>query len=157
MHCIAVTPLSITALDRLERIQRKAARICLGIPLFTPIPHSTLLLRINWPTLFSRRKIKLTLFAHSILHQYAPQHIRMLATPTQVVTPYGLRHTRTWHLPSTRTNRCKDSPLFKSLELYNALPADIREIPVRATFKNAVSTLLLNSICSCSDHPLPYS
>ena len=63
--CIAVTPLSITALDRLERIQRKAARICLRLPLYTPLDHSTLLHRLKWPTMFSRRKVKLNTYACS--------------------------------------------------------------------------------------------
>ena len=71
--CLAVTPLSIAALDGLERIQRKAARICLRLPLYTPLNHSTLLHRLKWPTMFSRRKVKLTLLAHSIKYQYAPQ------------------------------------------------------------------------------------
>ena len=73
MHCCH--PLSIAALDCLERIQGKAARICLRLPLYTPLNHSTLLHRLKWPTMFSRRKVKLTLLAHSIKYQYAPQHI----------------------------------------------------------------------------------
>ena len=151
--CIAVTPLSIAALDRLERIQRKAARICLRLPLYTPLDHSTLLHR---PTMFSRRKVKLTLLAHSIKYQYAPQHIRLLNTPAQVTAQYSLRHARTWHLPPSRTDRCKDSPLYKSLEYYNALLASIRDVSSRPAFKQEICSLLNNSICSCSAHPLPY-
>ena len=153
--CIPVTPLSIAALDRLERIQRKAARICLRLPLYTPLNHSTLLHRLTWPTMYSRRKVKLTLLAYSIKYQYAPQHICMLNTPAQVTAQYSLRHARTWHLPPSRTDSCKDSPLYKSLEYYNALPASIRDVSSRPAFKQEICSLL-TAICSCSAHPLPY-
>ena len=154
MHCCH--PLSIAALDRLERIQRKAARICLCLPLYTPLTHSTLLHRLKWPTMFSRRKVKLTLLAHSIKYQYAPQHIRMLNTPAQVTAQYSLRHARTCYLPPSRTDRCKDSPLYRSPEYYNALPASIRDISSLPASKQEICSLLINSICSCSAHPLPY-
>ena len=76
--------------------------------------------------------------------------------PAQVTAQYSLRHARTWHLPPSRTDRCKDSPLYKSLEYYNALPASIRDVSSRPAFKQEICSLLINSICSCSAHPLPY-
>ena len=94
--------------------------------------------------------------AHSIKYQYSPQHIRMLNTPAQVTAQYSLRHARTWHLPPSRTDRCKDSPLYKSLEHYNALPASIHDVSSQPAFKQEICSLLINSICSCSAHPLPY-
>ena len=54
--CIALSPLPINTLDRLERFQRKAARICLRLPLYTPVNHSHLLHQLNLPSLYSRRK-----------------------------------------------------------------------------------------------------
>ena len=71
----ALTPLSHTSLDRLERLQWKAARICLHLPLYTHLEYSHLLHRIKWPTLFSRFKVKHILFAHSLRHNYAPPHM----------------------------------------------------------------------------------
>ena len=69
---IAVTPLPHNILDRLESIQHKAARICLHLPLFSPIDHFSLLHRLQLSTLFSRRRIKQLLLSHSIFHHYAP-------------------------------------------------------------------------------------
>ena len=58
--------------NRLERIQRKAARICLHLPLFSPVDYSSLLHRLQLSILFSRRRIKQLLLSHSIFHHYAP-------------------------------------------------------------------------------------
>ena len=80
----ALTPLSHTSLDRIERLQRKAARICLHLPLYTHLEHSHLLHRIKWPTLFSRFKVKHILFAHSLRYNYAPPHILSLHTASNV-------------------------------------------------------------------------
>ena len=52
--------------ERLERVQRRAARICLRIPLFMTVNHSLLLIKISCPTLYSRRICKSLLLAHSI-------------------------------------------------------------------------------------------
>ena len=45
--CIAVTPVPSTALDRLECFQRKAAKVCLRLPIYSHIDHSSLLHRIH--------------------------------------------------------------------------------------------------------------
>ena len=153
----ALTPLSHTSLDRLERLQRKAARICLHLPLYTHLEHSHLLHRIKWPTLFSRFKVKHILFAHSLCHIYAPPHILSLHTASNVQPSYNLRRSRTWHLPTPRTDRCLHSPLYKALHYFNCLPTQLREIPSRTPFKSEISLLLHNSVCSCSDHPCPYT
>eukprot|EP00117_Sycon_ciliatum_P046039 scpid19225/ scgid33023/ Probable RNA-directed DNA polymerase from transposon X-element; Reverse transcriptase len=137
----ALTPLSHTSLDRLERLQRKAARICLHLPLYTHLEHSHLLHRIKWPTLFSRFKVKHILFAHSLRHNYAPPHILSLHTASNVQPSYNLRRSRTWHLPTPRTDRCLHSPLYKALHYFNCLPTQLREISSRTLFKSQISLL----------------
>ena len=155
--CIALSPLPINTLDRLERFQRKAARICLRLPLYTPVNHSHLLHQLNLPSLYSRTKIKHILLAHSIYHQYAPPHILQLNLPPLTTPIYSLRCQRSYHIPSSRTDRHKDSPIHKSLHLLNLLPEDIKNTHDRTLFKSQISALLTNSVCSCSHHPLPYS
>ena len=155
--CIALSSLPINTLDRLERFQRKAARICLRLPLYTPVNHSHLLHQLNLPSLYSRRKIKHILLAHSIYHQYAPPHILQLNLPPLTTPIYSLRCQRSYHIPSSRTDRHKDSPIHKSLHLFNLLPEHIKNTHDRTLFKSQISALLKNSVCSCSHHPLPYS
>ena len=139
--------------DKLERFQRKAARICLRLPLFSPVNHSLLLHHVNFATLSSRRKLKLALLARSIRFNYAPPHMLNISIPYSH-TPYSLRHARTFTLPTTRTDRHRDSPIHAALYCYNQLPNDLLVNTQKNSFKSAVSPFLLSSICSCSDHPV---
>lgn len=66
--CIAMTLLPTTLLDKLERFQGKAVRICLHHPLYGALNHPILLHRTKLLTIFSHRKIKLLLLSHSIFH-----------------------------------------------------------------------------------------
>ena len=149
------TPLSVTLCDRLERYQRRAARVCLGIPLFSPVDHSLLLHKIELPSLFSRRIVKHVLFTHSISYNYAPPHLLGLQL-TSHQPAYSLRHTRMYNIPTTRTDRHRDSPVNIALQYFNLLPQSISSIPDRSAFKNAAAALLINSICPCSAHPISY-
>ena len=38
--CIALSPLSMHTMDKLERFQRKAARVCLRLSLYAPVDHA---------------------------------------------------------------------------------------------------------------------
>ena len=58
--------------DTLEIIQRRAIRICLRIPLFSPVHHSSLLHHAKLPTLSSRLLVKQALLAWDIHHQTSP-------------------------------------------------------------------------------------
>ena len=147
----AYSSISVKLSDSLERFQRKAARICLRLPLFSPVHHSSLLHQVGLPTLYSRRKLKLTLLAHSIHYQYAPPHILDIPI-TLSHTPYALRKSRTFCLPVTRTNRHRDSPLCAALHSFNQIPIEFRNHSQRGSFKNIVTEYLLSSICTCSDH-----
>ena len=150
--CIAVTPVPSTALDRLERFQRKAAKVCLRLPIYAHIDHSSLVHRIHWPTIFSRRKIIHIIFSHAIL-----SHIRVLgiALPAQITPAYGLRHSRTYRLVTTRTDCCMNSPLYKALDNFNSLPILLRSISSPLLFRKGIHSLLLNSVCAYSNHPTP--
>ena len=112
--------------------------------------------QLNLPSLYSRRKIKHILLAHSIYHQYAPPHILQLNLPPLTTPIYSPRCQRSYHIPSSRIDRHKDSPVHKSLHLFNLLPEDIKNTHDRTLFKSQISALLTNSVCSCSHH-LPYS
>lgn len=151
---LAYCNIPVALSDKLERFQRKAARVCLRIPLFKPVHHSHLLHSLDLPTLFSRRQIKLALLGHGIYHQYSPPHILDIPLPVHSGLSYSLRRMRVFSLPTTRTDRHRDSPVNASLHLYNSLPADIRDLPAKSLFKSKVESLLLSSICCCSSHPV---
>ena len=53
----------------------------------------------------------------------------------QLTANYSLRHRRSYHIPSSRTDRHKDSPIYKSLYLFNSLPENIKNTRNCAQFK----------------------
>ena len=127
--CIAVTPLPHNILDRLERIRRKAARINLPpSSSFSPVDHSSLLHRLQFSTLFSRRRVKQLLLSQSIFHHYAPPHLLQLQLPPLAANVYSLRRPRSYHLPTSRTDRLKDSPIFRALHYFNSLSEAMKSI-----------------------------
>ena len=145
--------LSVRDSDALERVQRRAARICLRLPLFQPAHHSGLLHRLHWPTLSSRRHLKQVLLAYDIQHSLVPPHIAEanIARLAPLVT-YALRRPRAYSLPVTRTYRHRDSPINLATYRFNQLPSSVRNAP-RTQFKQEVSALVESSICCCSSHP----
>ena len=142
--------------DRLERVQSRAARICLRIPLFMPVNHSLLLHKIYCPTLYSRRICKSLLLAHSIFYKYAPPHILSLSLPLCTPVTHELRHHRVFALSVTRISRHRDSPLNFALNNFNKL-SSFCLLSRRASFKLEIESLVLSQICCCSQHPDPYS
>ena len=148
-----MSSLSVTLADKLERFQRKAARICLGLPLFCPTNHSALLHRVGWSTLSSRRRYKRLLLAHDMYTKSAPPHLRALIPASAHLPSRSLRQSRIFSLPTTRTLHHRGSPIFLPCWEFNALPSTISIITSREAFKLAIQPLILSSICSCSNHP----
>ena len=153
--CLAVTPVPSTALDRLERFQRKRAKVWLRLLVYSDIDHSSLLHRIQWPTIFSRRKIKHVVFSNAILYMYAPSHILSIALPPQTTPAYSFRHSSTYRLVTTRTNCCMNSPLYKASDHFNSVLILLRSILSPPLFKKEIHSILLNSVYSCSNYPTP--
>ena len=150
----ALTTLPQNLSDRVERFQRKAARACLHMSLFNPVNHTSILHRLEWPTLDSRRRrLHYLLLAHSIYHRYAPMHLLSVPVTLAEPPPRCLRNQRVFSIPTTRTSRLRDSPIFASLALFNTLPSNARRIPQRQAFKQEIIPLILSSTCSCSTHP----
>ena len=149
--CIALSPLPTHTMDKLERFQRKAARVCVRLPLYTPADHSHL--SVDLVFLHSTVVgISNTSFLHT-------PYITVMPLPTFCNLPppttpnYSLRHRRSYRIPSSRTDRHKDSPIYKSLYLFNSLPENIKNTRNRAQFKFQINDLLINSVCPCSSHP----
>ena len=151
---LAMSSISALTSDQLERLQRRAGRICLRKPLFTKINHSILLHQLDWPTLASRRKLRQAQLAHQITHGLIPSHLQceVLYQRAPDISPQ-LRHTRVYQQPRTRTSRHRDSPINMATHVYNTLPSCVRSIKSRSEFIAAVKPLLLSSVCCCSQHP----
>lgn len=137
--------------DRLERLQRKAARIILGLPLFRPLPinHTQLLQTLNWPTLKSRRKVHQALLAFKIRNRTAPPHLLQAAFPTRT-KHYLLRQPTPFDTPVANTKVFQDSPLFASASVFNQLPSSLQSDTSPSSFRSRASQHLLSTTCCCS-------
>ena len=157
--CIALSPLPTHTMDKLERFQRNAARVCLRLPLYTPADHSHLLRRLSLSSLHCRRNIKHLLLAHSIHHRYAPPHILQLNLPPPTTPHYSLRigDPAIYLAPILTVTKTPRYIKNKSLHLFNSLPENIKNTHNRTQFKFQINDLLINSVCPCSCHPMSYS
>ena len=95
---IAWSNLSKCQADWLEHFQRKAARVLLKMPLFTPISHSWLLNRLQLPTLSSWQRYPLSLLAYTTILRSTPIHL-LEVTFSQLEPSYLLRHSWTFSTP----------------------------------------------------------
>ena len=151
---LALSNMSVGQQDALERLQRRAARICLRIPLFEPVHHSAILHKLNLHTLSSRRQYRQVLLGHALRFKQVPPHLQDSSLYRRAEAHHhDLRQQRTFALPATRTNRHRDSPINMAVHQFNSLPASLTDIPDIQAFKNNVQPLLLSPICSCSKHP----
>ena len=151
---LSLSNLPLSLHDKLERFQRRAARVCLRLPLFQHVHHTSLLFQLGLDTLSSRRQLRQITLAHNLHLNAVPPHLRnpRFCIPAGQPT-VQLRHIRTYQLPTTKTTRHRDSPINASLSQYNRLPVDIRQARNIQTFKKSAAPLILSSICSCSSHP----
>ena len=151
---IVISNMSSTCRDQLERLQRKAARICLRLPLFTPVHHTALLHRVKWPTLTSRQRYRQALLAHSLTHGPLPEHLeRYRAVHQHPDVAHRLRNPRTFTLLATRTSRHRDSPLNSAKFIFNNLPASSKSIADKSLFEKDIKHIIISSVCECADHP----
>ena len=143
----------MTHSDRLDRFQRKAVRVCLGWPLFTPVNHTHLLSKVAWPTLSSRRHLSITMLGQSRNYGYTPTHLLAVA-PSHSVTPsIELRRPRSFVVPTPRTSHHQDSPVNLACTYLNQLPSDLVLTKSKDSFKTQLQPFMTSSVCSCSEHP----
>ena len=149
--CTAWGNLGTTQVDRLERFQRRAAKIILRRPLFVPSNHDELLATIGWPSLASRRKYFQAVLGYRMATSNVPQHLRDYIPPK----PTHMHNTRKppfFQLPTTNTSLMLNSPLYQAADTFNSLPAVLQSASSLTFFKNGAALFLLTCQCSCSKH-----
>lgn len=145
------SPLPSHLRDRLERFQRRAAKVILRRPLFAESDHDELLRTMQWSSLESRRNFHHALLAHAIAAGQVPRHLSDAAYPCRDV-PYSLRRTEHFHTPIPNALFFSRSPLFHSSTLYNSLPPDVQAEANSNKFKERAAAALLSSTCPCAKH-----
>ena len=143
-YCDIVFDGHITVNDelRLERVQRRAARLVTG----TPPRTSTDRLRqdLGWETLKTRRRLHKLHFFHklsSTVHQQ-PEYIKHILPQTRITnTRRTLRNHTTLTLPPNKTTSFQRSFIPATTRLWNTLPHSLRTQTSRKKFHDGVESL----------------
>ena len=148
---IAWSNLTSTLATRLERLQRRAAKIILRRPLFCPSNHDEILAEIGWPTLSSRRTFHLAIFGYRLSVKNVPNHLISEILPEKKYTR-SVRHPEHFVLPTANTVVFMNSPIIRASTVFNNLPASVRTAKSLTEFKQRACLELLSSLCSCTAH-----
>ncbi len=141
---VAWSGLSATAAERLERVQRKAARLITG-DFSRETTHELLLARAGLPSLSSRRKIELAVFAYKFLRRLTPEHLSVGLdhwTTTKPERAASLRNVNAIRLPRPKKSILKHSPLYLSMSLWNSLPPQATSASSSHSLRSIMSSLV---------------
>ena len=136
--------INVSDIERLQRIQNRAARIILKARKFD---HATPLLRdLHWLPVSKRIMFKVALNVFKSIHNLAPQYISNMFSPlTQ--SNYSLR-SRTdpllLKIPNIKSKKCEKNISFAGPKIWNDLPLEIRSCTTVHTFMNKLKTHLFS-------------
>ena len=125
---------------RLEKLNRRAARLILKVPSSLQISqdHDILLARAGLQLISIRRKLRQAMFCFKYFKGFHPEHLK-LATGNWLPAPR--RHTMehrssTLRLPRPQKNILKNSPFYCAFFTWNSLPEQICLSPSSASIEH---------------------
>ena len=129
-------------LERLAKLQKRAARIILKADFDTP---SSLMFRdLNWLSVEKSVKYNKAVFTYRALNNMAPEYISNLLTPMSETHTLNLRSSEngTLYIPRAHTSLYKGSFACSTSQLWNALPQKVRDTSSLSSFKTCLRTHL---------------
>ena len=130
-------------LSRLQKVQNRAARLCLGIPKYARISNLSLLQSLHWLPVSYRIDFKILLFTFKCIHDLAPTYLTELINVRTIGRT--LRSTESVLLDVPRSNtKTFGERAFASAapRLWNSLPVSLRSIDSLSLFKQSLKTHL---------------
>jgi hypothetical protein len=119
---------------RLENVQRQAAITCTGA--YKHTKHTNLLEELGWPPLCNRRKHHRMNMMFKIQNGLAPPYLTDICPPlTRDRTIYNLRSGANITAPQTRTATFQNSFYPQSIDDWNKLDLQTRQVKTIETFK----------------------
>ena len=114
---------------KLERVNRKAARLIAGLPSRTSLPHDLLLARAGLSELSHRRNLSQALVTHRFADANLPPHVldglAHWLPDSDSEKHYILRRNKALRLPRAKKNVLKLSPLYSAVTTWNSLPSSL--------------------------------
>lgn len=135
---------NVTDIQRLQRIQNRAARVVLGGSRYESA--SPLLKQLHWLTVNNRIIYKVSLIVYQCLNNCAPMYLSVLLhTPPRL--QYNLRSSNDptlLRLPRINSRSGECSFFYYGPKIWNTLPFDLRTSPSVEIFKKKLKTYLFN-------------
>ena len=144
--------------QRLERLQRSAARLIAGVSVWHRLPYEILLARAGLDHLFLRRRTACVEFAFRLLHSspdkpLIPSHLASAYMSWKALTPSSssalvLRSSSpgTQRLPRPRTKILRRSPFYHCVQLLHDIPA-AQSTTLSSSLLSSFMCLISLSLC----------
>jgi hypothetical protein len=133
--------LGVTLLDKIQKLQNRAARIVTQSSYYTSA--SSLLRELGWDNVSTRWKKQKAILMFKTLNNRAPEYLRNLFSDRN--THYNIRNAGgKLNVPRPRTDYMKRSFSYCGAHLWNNLPESIRTIKSLGNFKRAIQNYYKN-------------
>ena len=128
-------------LDRLSKLQKRAARVILKSDIDTP--SATMFQELCWMSVESRIKYNKAAFTYKAINNMTPDYITELLTPMSQTHSLNLRsgETGALYVPFSRTALYLGSFSCSAPKLWNSLPQAVRNSESLTAFKTNVKSL----------------
>lgn len=133
---------SNTNIERLNKLQKRAARIILKAEYITP---STIMFqRLGWMSVSSRLKYNKAVLAYKALNKLTPAYISNLLKPSSQIRNKCLRSSENGSVSIPRSNTALYDGSFScsASRLWNSLPQTVRLAPSLNSFKRSVKEFI---------------
>ena len=126
---------SIANIQRLSKLQKRAARIILKANFDTP--SSLMFQELGWLSVENRLKYNKAVITYRALNNLTPDYLSELLTPLSEIHSLNLRSSENGllHIPLSRTTIFDNSFTCSAPKLWNALPQTVRASGSLVTFK----------------------
>ncbi len=130
---------------RLNRVNRRAARLISGISRSENIPGDIVLARAGLQPLHQRRRLAQTLFVYKVQNDLLPDHLKLnlshwFVSEKPEPSRYPSRRGHTLELPRANKSVLQRSPFYSAFSLWNTLPDHLRSKPSPKLLKDFFSS-----------------
>lgn len=130
-------------ISRLQKIQNRAARLCLNLPRKARVPSSELLKTLHWLPVSFRIEFKILLLTFKCTNGLAPSYLSDLISFRSVGRTLRSSNLDLLGVPKSRTRTFGDRAFSVAApRLWNSLPLSLRSVKSVATFKKDLKTFL---------------
>lgn len=129
---------SLVNIDRLHKLQKRAARIILKADFQTP--SANMFSELGWLPVPSRLKYNKAVLTYKTLNNMTPEYLSSLLKPVSQTHCLNLRSSENGdlHVPRARTTLYTGSFSFSAPKLWNSLPQSVRNCDTLHAFKKGL-------------------